>query len=153
MRLSYRWLSELVDLSGISAGEVAEKLTFHVAEVEGVEALGRALDVVLSARVLTCAPHPNADRLRVTTVDRGDGVLRTVVCGAPNVAAGQVICHAPVGATLPNGTTLALRAIRGITSDGMICARKTSWVWGALTTGSWSWRRRPMEIVPRVVAS
>jgi len=122
MRLSYRWLSELVDLAGVSPAEVAETLTFHVAEVESVEALGRALDVVVSARVLTCAPHPNADRLRVTTLDRGDGVLRTVVCGAPNVAAGQVVCHAPVGATLPNGTTLALRPIRGITSDGMICA-------------------------------
>jgi phenylalanyl-tRNA synthetase beta chain len=122
VKLSYRWLSELVDLAGVSAAQAAETLTFHVAEVEGVEALGRALDVVVSARVLSCVPHPNADRLRVTTVDRGDGVVRTVVCGAPNVAAGQVICHAPVGATLPNGMTLALRAIRGVTSDGMICA-------------------------------
>lgn len=122
MRLSLRWLSELVDLSGLAPQEVADALTFHVAEVESVEAVGAALEAVRTARVLTCVPHPGADRLRVTTVDRGDGVVRTVVCGAPNVAAGQVVCHAPVGATLPNGMTLALRPIRGVTSDGMLCA-------------------------------
>ncbi|MFM8980243.1 MAG: phenylalanine--tRNA ligase subunit beta [Planctomycetia bacterium] len=122
MRLSLRWLGELVDLSGLAPQQVADALTFHVAEVESVEAVGAALDAVLTARVLTCVPHPGADRLRVTTVDRGDGVVRTVVCGAPNVAAGQVVCHAPVGATLPNGMTLALRPIRGVTSDGMLCA-------------------------------
>lgn len=122
MRLSLRWLRELVDLSGLSPQEVADAITFHVAEVESVEAVGAALEAVRTARVLTCAPHPGADRLRVTTVDRGDGVVRTVVCGAPNVAAGQVVCHAPVGATLPNGMTLALRPIRGVTSDGMLCA-------------------------------
>jgi phenylalanyl-tRNA synthetase beta chain len=122
MKLSLRWLRELVDLAGVEAAQVADALTFHVAEVEGVETLGRQLEQVLTARVLTCVPHPSADRLRVTTVDRGDGVVRTVVCGAPNVAAGQVVCHAPVGATLPNGMTLALRPIRGVTSDGMLCA-------------------------------
>lgn len=122
MRLSLRWLAELVDLSALAPQEVADALTFHVAEVESVERVGAALDAVRTARVLTCVPHPGADRLRVTTVDRGDGVVRTVVCGAPNVAAGQVVCHAPVGATLPNGMTLALRPIRGVTSDGMLCA-------------------------------
>ena len=122
MKLSLRWLKELVDLSGLGASEVADALTFHVAEVEGVESVGAALDHVRTARVLTAARHPQADRLSVCTVDAGDGVVRTVVCGAPNVAAGQVICHAPVGVTLPNGVTLARRPIRGVESDGMICA-------------------------------
>jgi phenylalanyl-tRNA synthetase beta chain len=112
----------MVDLDGLGAAEVADALTFHVAEVEGVEAVGAALDAVRTARVLTAARHPQADRLSVCTVDAGDGVARTVVCGAPNVAAGQVICHAPVGVTLPNGVTLARRPIRGVESDGMICA-------------------------------
>lgn len=122
MRLSLNWLRELVDLSGLSAAQVADALTFHVAEVEGVEAVGRALDPVKAARVLTVARHPNADRLSVCTVDAGDGLVRTVVCGAPNVAAGQVVCHAPVGATLPNGLTLTKRPVRGVESDGMLCA-------------------------------
>lgn len=122
MKLSLAWLRELVDLSGLSAAQVADALTFHVAEVEGVEAVGRALDPVRSARVLTATRHPNADRLSVCTVEAGDGVVRTVVCGAPNVAAGQVVCHAPVGATLPNGLTLSKRPVRGVESDGMLCA-------------------------------
>jgi phenylalanyl-tRNA synthetase beta chain len=122
MKLSLRWLRELVDLSGLGAAEVADTLTFHVAEVEDVVSVGAALDAVKTARVLTAARHPQADRLSVCTVDAGDGVVRTVVCGAPNVAAGQVICHAPVGTTLPNGVTLSRRAIRGVDSDGMICA-------------------------------
>ena len=111
-----------MDLHGLSSADVADTLTFHTAEVEGVEPVGRALDAVRTARVLTAVRHPQADRLSVCTVDAGDGVVRTVVCGAPNVRAGQVICHAPVGATLPNGLTLTRRAIRGVESDGMICA-------------------------------
>lgn len=122
MKLSLAWLRELVDLTGLTPAQVADALTFHCAEVEGVTPVGAALDPVRTARVLTCARHPNADRLSVTTVDAGDGVVRTVVCGAPNVAAGQVVCHAPVGATLPGGLTLAKRPVRGVDSDGMLCA-------------------------------
>ena len=83
MKLSRAWLGELVDLAGVSAEQVAETLTFHVAEVEGVEHHGAGLDAVKTARVLTAIPHPKADRLNVCTVDAGDGVVRTVVCGAP----------------------------------------------------------------------
>ena len=91
------------------------------ADVEGVERLG-ALDGVVTARVLEVAPHPNADRLRVCTVDPGADAPLQVVCGAPNVAKGQTVCFARVGTTLPNGLTLKRAKIRGVESEGMICA-------------------------------
>ncbi|MHC5011205.1 MAG: phenylalanine--tRNA ligase subunit beta [Planctomycetota bacterium] len=122
MRLSLRWLGELVDLADTPAEEVARRLTFHTAEVEGVEGRGGGLEGVVTGRVLGVRPHPNADRLRLCTVDTGDGEAREVVCGAPNVAEGQIICYAPEGTTLPNGLTLTKRSIRGVESAGMICA-------------------------------
>src|SRR5204863_9341786 len=82
-----------------------------------------ALPGVVTARVLAVEPHPGADRLRLCTVDRGAAPERLrVVCGAPNVAAGQVVCFAPVGTSLPNGVTLKKAKIRGVESEGMICA-------------------------------
>ena len=78
MKLSLAWLKELVDLSGVTAEQAADALTFHTAEVEGVEALGAGLDAVKTARVLTAARHPQADRLSVCTVDAGDGLVHRV---------------------------------------------------------------------------
>jgi phenylalanyl-tRNA synthetase beta chain len=126
MKLSYRWLGELVDLGGTPPAEAARALTFHTVEIEHVEAFGAALDGVVTARTTAVRPHPSADRLRLVTVDRGDGALAEVVCGAPNVAVDQVVAFAPVGVTLPGGAagpiTLEARAIRGVDSHGMICA-------------------------------
>ena len=73
-------------------------------------------------RVLEAAQHPNADRLRVCTVDVGDGEPATIVCGAPNVAAGQTVAVARPGAQLPDGRTLGAAKLRGIVSEGMILA-------------------------------
>ena len=131
MKVSWRWLSELVDLEGVSPDEAIRLLPLRVVDVEGVERLG-GLDGVVTARVVKVEPHPGADRLRLCTVDRGEassgavpaGVpapLR-VVCGAPNVAEGQVVCFASVGVTLPGGVTLKKAKIRGVESEGMICA-------------------------------
>src|SRR5438309_1686061 len=113
MKLSWRLLSEIVDLAGVSPDEGVRLLPLRVADVEGVERIG-ALPGVVTARVLAVEPHPGADRLRLCTVDRGAAPERLrVVCGAPNVAAGQVVCFAPVGTSLPNGVTLKKAKIRG----------------------------------------
>lgn len=122
MKVSWRWLAELADLDGVSPDEAARLLPLRTVDLEGVERLG-ALDGVVTARVLAVAPHPGADRLRVCSVDAGGGgPPLQVVCGAPNVAAGQTVCFARVGATLPNGLTLKKAKIRGVESEGMICA-------------------------------
>ena len=126
MKVSWKWLSELADLDGVSPDEAARLLPLRVVDVEGVERLG-GLEGVVTAKVLKVEPHPGADRLRLCTVDFGavagrlPSTLR-VVCGAPNVAEGQVVCFAPVGVTLPNGLTLKKAKIRGVDSEGMICA-------------------------------
>lgn len=75
---------------------------------------------VVVGRILTIEAHPNADRLRVTTVDIGQPLQ--IVCGAPNIAVGQLVPVATVGTTLPNGTTITEAKIRGVNSHGMLCA-------------------------------
>ena len=122
MKLSWNWLSELVDLSGISVDEAARLLPLRTADVESVERLGGGLEKVVTAKVILVEPHPGADRLRLCTVDYGAATTMKVVCGAPNVALGQIVCFAPVGTTLPNGLTLKKAKIRGVDSEGMICA-------------------------------
>ncbi len=124
MRLSYRWLSELVDLSDVAPEQVAHLLTFHTAEIEDIHIIGADLDGVVTGKVTNVEPHPDADRLTVCTVEVGDDT-HAVVCGAPNVAAGQTVCYAPAGVTVkgPDGPiTLEKRKVRGVESSGMICA-------------------------------
>ena len=121
MKLSLRWLSEHVDLAGIPAEEIARQLTMKTALIEGVQPIGAGLGKVVIGHVLQREKHPNADRLSACKVDVG-GQVMDVVCGAPNVAAGQKIAYAPVGCTLPNGLTLEARKIRGLMSHGMICS-------------------------------
>jgi phenylalanyl-tRNA synthetase beta chain len=121
MRVPYSWLREHCD-PGISADELAERLAMTGTEVERVTIAGPpAAEGFVVGRVLAAEPHPNADRLRVCTVDTGDGE-RTIVCGAPNVAAGQVVPVALPGATLPGGHEIGRAKLRGVESMGMICA-------------------------------
>jgi phenylalanyl-tRNA synthetase beta chain len=103
-------------------GELAERLAMTGTEVERVGTVGppSAAGFVVG-KVLSAEPHPNADRLRVCTLDTGDGE-RTVVCGAPNVAAGQTVAVALPGATLPGGHEIGEAKLRGVRSAGMICA-------------------------------
>jgi len=122
VNLSYRWLDELVGLGGRTPAEVAHALTFHTAAVQSIHEVGGGLDGVVTGRVVAVRPHPNADRLRLCTVDTGSGEAPEVVCGAPNVAEGQVVCFAREGLTLPNGLKLKRAKIRGVESAGMICA-------------------------------
>jgi phenylalanyl-tRNA synthetase beta chain len=120
MRVPYSWLCEYCD-PGVEAGELAERLAMTGTEVERVGSVGPpAADGFVVGRVLEREPHPNADRLSVCAVDTGDGGPRTIVCGAPNVAAGQTVPVALPGATMPDGTKLGKAKLRGVESHGMI---------------------------------
>ena len=123
MDLSLNWLSDHVDLSGIDPETLAHELTMRTALIEGFVDQRAGLSGVVVGEVLECGPHPGADRLRVCKVSTGAGDEPAhVVCGAPNVAAGQKIVYAPVGTRLPNGIKLKKAKIRGEPSEGMICA-------------------------------
>jgi phenylalanyl-tRNA synthetase beta chain len=120
MRVPYAWLREYCD-PGVDAGELAERLAMTGTEVERVATLGPpAADGFVVGRVVSCERHPNADRLSVCSVDTGEGEARTIVCGAPNVAAGQTVPVALPGATMPDGTVLGEAKLRGVRSSGMI---------------------------------
>jgi phenylalanyl-tRNA synthetase beta chain len=121
MRVPYSWLREYCD-PGVDPVELAERLAMTGTEVERVVTVGPpSADGFVVGEVLSAEPHPNADRLRVCRVDTGDGE-RTIVCGAANVAAGQIVPVALPGATLPGGHKIGKAKLRGVESAGMICA-------------------------------
>ena len=120
MRLPISWLQELCD-PGMEPRELAERLSMTGTEVERVTRLGApSPEGFVVGHVLSAEQHPNADRLRVCEVDTGDGEPRTIVCGAPNVAAGQTVAVALPGAVMPDGTKLGQAKLRGVESRGMI---------------------------------
>ena len=119
MKISYNWLKEYVDLEGISAQELADKLTFAGLEIEGIDPFVNAEGLVIG-EVLTCENHPDSDHLHVTTVSDGTTVYQ-VVCGAPNVCKGAKVIFARVGTVLPE-ITIKPTTIRGVESNGMLCA-------------------------------
>jgi phenylalanyl-tRNA synthetase beta chain len=121
MKVPYSWLREYCD-PGIEPEQLAERLAMTGTEAERVGMIGPpSANGFVVGKVLSAEPHPNADRLRVCTVDTGDGE-RTIVCGAPNVAAGQTVPLALPGATLPGGHKIGKAKLRGVESMGMICA-------------------------------
>ncbi len=127
MKISYNWLKDYLDLTA-GPDELASVLTSLGLEVENVEewsSVRGAMRGVVVGKVLTCVRHPDADRLSVTTVDAGQGDPLTIVCGAPNVAAGQTVAVALPGAEIyKDDQPLEIRRskIRGQLSEGMICA-------------------------------
>lgn len=128
MTISYNWLKQYIDLPE-SPEEIARVLTSTGLEVESVhplETVKGGLKGLVIGQVLTCAKHPNADKLSVTTVDVGGPAPLAIVCGAPNVAAGQKVVVAVPGTTVhpTEGEPFAIKAtkIRGEKSEGMICA-------------------------------
>ncbi|GJM20547.1 MAG: phenylalanine--tRNA ligase beta subunit [Planctomycetota bacterium] len=122
MFLSLSWLKDHVDLEGLSPETIGHELTMRTALIEGLVDQRVGLSGVVVGDVVECGPHPGADRLKLCRVDHGAGELASVVCGAPNVEAGQKILYAPVGTSLPNGMKLKKAKIRGEASAGMICA-------------------------------
>jgi phenylalanyl-tRNA synthetase beta chain len=124
MKFTLSWLKDHLDTSA-SLDEILVALTDIGLEVEGVENPATKLAGFKVARVLTAAPHPQADKLQVLTVDAGDGNSLQVVCGAPNARAGLVGVFGIEGATVPaNGMVLRKAAIRGVESNGMMCSTR-----------------------------
>ena len=120
MRVPYSWLREYCD-PGLGPAELAERLAMTGTEVERVGTVGPpAPDGFVVGKVLTREKHPDADRLSVCTVDVGEDEPRTIVCGAPNVDAGQTVPVALPGATMPGGQKLGEAKLRGVKSSGMI---------------------------------
>ena len=128
MKISYNWLKQFLQVDW-EENKTSELLTDLGLEVEGIEtkeSIKGSLEGILVGEVLTCVQHPNADRLKITTVDLGTGDPVQIVCGAPNVAAGQKVPVATIGTTLYDdkgvGFKIKKGKIRGEESHGMICA-------------------------------
>ena len=119
MLISKKWLSQYMDLSDLSIEEIAERITNAGLEVEGIEKGAQATNLVIG-HVESCVDHPDSDHLHVCQVDVGSDI-RQIVCGAPNVAAGQKVIVALPGAKLPGGE-IKEGVIRGQQSNGMICS-------------------------------
>ncbi|MDD5528045.1 MAG: phenylalanine--tRNA ligase subunit beta [Patescibacteria group bacterium] len=123
MYLSLNWLKDLVNIpKSTTPEELGTKLTNYTVEVEKIENQAAHFDKVVVGKVLEVKKHPGADRLSVTKVDVGEKEPLNIVCGAPNVSAGQLVPVALVGAELPNGMKIEERDVRGEKSFGMICA-------------------------------
>jgi phenylalanyl-tRNA synthetase beta chain len=119
MKVPYFWLREYCD-PGLPASELLDLIALRTTDVEGISYVGPPSgEGFVVGRVVAVEPHPDADRLSVCEVDTGDGT-RTIVCGAPNVAAGQTVPVALPGATMPDGEKLGQAKLRGVISDGMI---------------------------------
>ncbi|MEP6653706.1 MAG: phenylalanine--tRNA ligase subunit beta, partial [Myxococcales bacterium] len=126
MKISFKWLQELVALpGGAGPDEVARRLTLAGLEVESIDRRGREVTGVRVAEVRGLRPHPGAEKLRIVKVSTGPGHEEEVVCGAPNVPGpgGRVAWAAP-GATLPGGLKLGRKEIRGFDSPGMLCSER-----------------------------
>jgi len=122
MNVSLNWLSTHLDLSGKSIKEIDDLFTFAGVEVEGIVSKGIASDKIVVAQIKEAVQHPNADKLKVTQVDAGEGTLRQIVCGARNYKVGdKVPCCLP-GAELPGGFTIGETKMRGVESKGMLAA-------------------------------
>ncbi len=123
MQWSVDWLADFVDLDGLDPCDIGERITLHTAEVDDVLEPGGGWPGVVVGRVVGVRAHPDADKLRLVTVDPG-GAEMEVVCGAPNVAEGQKIAYAPEGTVLPGGLKLEKRKIRGVESSGMVLSER-----------------------------
>ena len=127
MNISYKWLKEYVDFD-LTPQQVCDALTstgLEVDALEEVQSIKGGLKGLYVGKVLTCEMHPNSDHLHVTTVDLGKGEPSQIVCGAPNVAAGQKVIVADLGCVLYDGDqefVIKKSKLRGVESNGMICA-------------------------------
>jgi phenylalanyl-tRNA synthetase beta chain len=127
MKVSLKWLRDYIDVK-LTAGELAESLTMAGLEVKGTQTIGGTWDNVVIGEVIALNPHPNADRLKLATVDLGTEQV-TTVCGAPNISLGQRVTFAHIGARLIDphtGEAIVLKPakIRGVASEGMVCSEK-----------------------------
>ena len=126
MQVSLNWLNELVDLSDIDENQIAHELTMSGLEVEAIEHFKPQFKNIITAKITKLEPHPNADKLKLATVNTGSEE-RTVVCGAQNIEEGQIVPYASVGSEVLSRKTgemftLAPAEIRGVVSQGMLCS-------------------------------
>lgn len=126
MQVSLNWLNEFVDLSNVEASQIAHELTMSGLEVEAVEDVKPSFTNIKTVKIEKIDAHPNSDRLHLVTVNTGSG-LKTVVCGAQNIAKGQVVPYASVGSQVLDRKTgemftLTPAVIRGVESQGMLCS-------------------------------
>ena len=127
MQVSYEWLNEYVDLSGITPEEISHALTMSGLEVEEIEDVKPKFTNIITAKIEKIDNHPNADKLHLVTVNTG-AATKTVVCGAQNIEVGQVIPYASVGSKVLDRKTgeqfeLTPAVIRGVESQGMLCSQ------------------------------
>lgn len=122
MNISLNWLSTHLDLGSKSIKEIDDLLTFAGVEVEGITTKGVSSEKIVVAQVMEATQHPNADRLKVTQVDAGEGSLRQIVCGAQNYKVGDKVPCALPGTELPGGFTIKEAVMRKVESRGMLCS-------------------------------
>lgn len=123
MNASREWLEAFLRRP-LDSKDAAARLAMLGAPVDAIERIGADLSAFVVGLVTEAKQHPNADKLRVTTVDDGSGTLFSVVCGAPNVAAGKKYPFARLGTVMPNGVTIERRKLRGEVSEGMLCSAR-----------------------------
>lgn len=134
MFVSYRWLQEYVDLNGVTAQELADKITKSGIEVEGVEVLNKGIKGVVVGHVLECEKHPEADKLSKCLIDIGEEEPVQIICGASNIAKGLKVPVAKVGAVLPGNFKIKKAKLRGEASHGMVCALQELGIDGKLVS-------------------
>ena len=122
MNFSEKWLRQWVNPS-ITAQELMDQVTMAGLEVDGFEPVAEDFSGVVIGEVISCAPHPNADKLQVCEVSNGNSVAQ-VVCGAPNARAGLKVAFAEVGAVLPGDFKISKAKLRQVESFGMLCSEK-----------------------------
>ena len=120
MLVSHKWLKDYVDVE-LTAEELAHELTMAGLEVDEIKTIRPQFSDVVVAKILSVKPHPSADRLSLCSVSDGTGNY-PVVCGAKNIAAGDIVPLAKVGAVIPGGYTIKSSVLRGEKSDGMLCS-------------------------------
>lgn len=132
MLVSLKWLSQYVDFAELSAEKLAEKITRAGIEVDAVIDRAQGMTNVVVGHVVSKEKHPEADKLNVCQVDVGEEELQQIVCGAPNVDAGQKVIVARPGAKLPGGIKIKKAKLRGQESNGMICSLQELGIEGRL---------------------
>lgn len=132
MLVSLKWLSQYVDIEGLEPQELAEKITRSGIEVDAVIDRAQGMTNVVVGHVVSKEKHPEADKLNVCQVDVGEENLQQIVCGAPNVDAGQKVIVARPGAKLPGGIKIKKAKLRGQESNGMICSLQELGIEGRL---------------------
>ncbi|MFB9760087.1 phenylalanine--tRNA ligase subunit beta [Ectobacillus funiculus] len=138
MFVSYKWLQQYVDIDGLTAEQLADKITKAGIEVEGVELLNQGATNVVVGYVMEREKHPEADKLSKCLVDVGEDEPVQIICGAKNVAQGQKVAVAKVGARLPGGLKIKKAKLRGEASHGMICSLQELGIEGKLVPKEYS---------------